>query len=102
MWATKKIEKTPKTAMQMERHLKGIANHWRIEILLLVSERGGITLDGIVQSVQGSYPTIAEHVSRLVRAGLVEKKYKGRNVAHNLTSYGKKFVSFLITFKHYA
>ena len=38
-----------KTAKQMERHLKGMSNHYRIEILLLVSKNNGITLDGIIK-----------------------------------------------------
>ncbi len=83
----------------MERHLKGIANHWRISILLLLSEEPGTTTDGIAEALGGNYNTLSIHTHKLVYAGLVDKHYKGRNVAHSLTPYGKAFVSFLTTFQ---
>jgi DNA-binding CsgD family transcriptional regulator len=36
-----------KTAKQLERYFKGVANHRRLEILLLVAENDGITLEEI-------------------------------------------------------
>jgi len=47
-----------KTAKQMERHLKGVANHYRIEILLLIAERNGITLEDIVETLGANEKTI--------------------------------------------
>ncbi len=93
-----KMGRKVKTARQLERHLKGVANHWRIEILFLIAERGGITLDDIARTTGGNLKTIAEHVRRLVQAGLVDKKYEGRSVAHRLSPYGKTFLGFLRTF----
>ena len=43
-----------KTAKQMERHLKGMANHYRIEILLLIAEQGNITLQFIVDALEAN------------------------------------------------
>ena len=40
-----------KTAKQIERHIKGVANHRRIEILFLVADRQNITLDQIAEKV---------------------------------------------------
>ena len=54
-----------KTAKQMERHLKGVANHYRIEILLLIAERDGITLEDIVETLGANEKTIGEHTRRL-------------------------------------
>lgn len=88
-------KKTPK---QLERHVKGVANHRRIAILLLVAKEQGITLDGISQSLDCNFKTISEHTLRLARAGLIEKKYIKNNVAHSLTAYGKIFVRFLKSF----
>lgn len=92
--------KIPKTAKQMERHLKGVANHWRIGILLLISRERGISVDGIAQGLQGNFKTIAEHIRRLVLAGLVDKTYKGHNVTHTLSPYGERFVKFLTEFQN--
>ncbi len=88
-----------KTAKQMERHFKGLANHWRIGILLLVKKSPEITLDGIVGELKGNFKTISEHTRKLVQAGLLNKKYQGRNVTHSLSPYGEKVVTFIKSFK---
>ena len=89
-----------KTPKQMERHLKGVANHHRIAILLLIATNEGITLDGIVDILKANQKTIGEHARRLVAAGLVNKKYRGHCVEHTLSPYGKAFVKFLKTFQN--
>ena len=88
-----------KTAKQMERHLKGMANHHRIEILLLVAKNSGITLDSIIETLDANPKTIGEHTRRLHIAGLINKKYKGKFVEHSLSPYGKMFVNFLKSFQ---
>ncbi len=88
-----------KTAKQMERHLKGMANHYRIEILLLVANRSGITLEDIIRALRANPKTIGEHTRRLFQAGLINKKYRGKFVEHTLSPYGRKFVSFLRSFQ---
>ncbi|KKW27559.1 MAG: hypothetical protein UY71_C0042G0002 [Parcubacteria group bacterium GW2011_GWB1_52_7] len=89
-----------KTARQMERHLKGIANHYRIEILLLISRSGGITLEGIVEALGANEKTLGEHTRRLHQAGLINKRYRGKFVEHTLSPYGKIFVRFLTSFRN--
>ncbi len=88
-----------KTAKQMERHLKGMANHYRIEILLLIAEREGITLEDIIETLEANATTIGEHTRRLYLAGLINKRYRGRFVEHTLSPYGKTFVHFLRLFQ---
>ena len=83
----------------MERHLKGMANHYRIEILLLIAERDGITLEDIVETLGANEKTIGEHTRRLYHAGLLNKKYRGKFVEHTLSPYGKTFVRFLQSFQ---
>lgn len=80
--------------------MKGMANHHRIEILLLIAERGGITLEDIVESLDANGKTIGEHARRLNQAGLVNKKYRGKFVEHTLSPYGKIFVRFLKAFQN--
>ncbi len=84
-----------KSAKQMERHLKGISNHRRIEILLLVARRNGITLESIADTLELNDRTTGEHVRRLFNAGLINKQHRGRYVEHSLSPYGKIFVQFL-------
>lgn len=88
-----------KTARQMERHFKGLANHWRISILILVKKNPGITLDAIVSDLKGNFKTISEHTRKLVQAGLLNKTYQGRNVTHTLSPYGEKVIEFIKLFK---
>ena len=88
-----------KTAKQMERHLKGMANHYRIEILLHLAAHESSTLEEIVAALGANVKTIGEHTRRLHIAGLVNKKYRGKFVEHTLSPYGKTFVRFLESFR---
>ena len=92
--------KNKKTAKQLERYFKGVANHRRIEILRLVAETEGITVDGICRRLNCNFKTISEHTLRLVQAGLVNKRYRGRRVEHFLSPYGRKFLKFIDSFKN--
>ncbi len=83
----------------MERHLKGVSNHRRIQILFLIAERGGITLEDIAATIGANGRTIGEHTRRLYQAGLVDKRYRGKFVEHTLSPYGKLFVRFLKSFR---
>ena len=88
-----------KTAKQMERHLKGMSNNYRIDILLLIAERAGATLEDIVEMLKANEKTLGEHTRRLCQAGLINKKYRGKFVEHTLSPYGKIFVRFLKSFQ---
>ena len=83
-----------KTAKQLERYFKGAANHRRLDILRMVNKNDGMTLGQIAEEFDCNIKTISEHTRRLVQAGLLNKKYQGREVAHFLSPYGKKFVEF--------
>ncbi len=87
-----------KTGKQMERHLKGMANHYRIEILLMIADTDGITLEEIIKNLGANEKTIGEHVRKLSVAGLVNKKHRGKFVEHTLSPYGKIFTKFLDAF----
>ena len=83
----------------MERHLKGIANHRRKKILLLIAARNNLTLDDIVKAVDANEKTVGEHTRRLAQAGLVNKSYRGKFVEHTLSPYGRLFIKFLKSFQ---
>jgi len=89
-----------KTAKQLERHFKGVSNHTRIEILLVIAKNSGITVEGITRELNKNFKTVSEHTRRLVQAGLVEKSYSGRSVTHVLSPYGKRFAMFIKSFQH--
>ena len=87
-----------KTAKQLERYFKGTANHWRIDILTIVNKNEGITLEEISDELDANFKTISQHTRALVHAGLLNKKYLGRQVAHSLSPYGKRFIDFIKSF----
>ena len=92
--------KKAKIARKLERHFKGVSNHWRIQILLLIARRPGLSLEDILVELEGNQKTFSEHTRRLVAAGLVEKSYAGRMVQHNLTPYGRVFADFIKSFEN--
>lgn len=87
-----------KTAKQLERYFKGVSNHRRLEILRFIDKNSGVTLGRIAEDLGCNIKTISEHTRRLVQAGLLNKEYKGQEVAHSLSPYGKRFINFIKTF----
>lgn len=87
-----------KKPKQLERYFKGAANHRRISILALVGRREGITLDEIAEALDANFKTISQHTRSLVHAGLLNKSYRGREVTHELSPYGRRFLAFIKTF----
>ncbi len=87
-----------KTPKQLERYFKGAANHWRIAIMAVVEKDDGITVEGIASKLEANFKTISQHTKSLVQAGLLNKKYRGRQVTHFLSPYGKAFRRFMKTF----
>jgi predicted transcriptional regulator len=92
------MKNTTKTAKQLERHFKGVANHWRIEILLLVKQNEGIGVDEIATMLHANMKTISEHTKKLTQAGLINKQYQGRGISHSVSPYGKAFIRFIKSF----
>ena len=89
-----------KNTKQLERHFKGIANHHRLDILLLVANQPKISLDSIVRELNGNIKTLAEHTRRLHIAGLINKKYMGHSVEHTLSPYGQLSYKFIKSFSN--
>ncbi|MBI2004730.1 helix-turn-helix transcriptional regulator [Patescibacteria group bacterium] len=90
--------KSARTPKQLERHFKGVANHRRIEILLLVAKREGITTEAISTTLDCNFKTISSHTQRLIQAGLLEKKYLAQSVLHTLSPHGKMVHTFIQSF----
>jgi len=87
-----------KDSRKLERVFKGAANHWRIDILFLIKRSPEISLFAIADRLRANRKTIAEHTRKLVIAGLVNKRYKGKLRMHTLSPYGEKVVDILNNF----
>ncbi len=89
---------TTKGPKKLERHFKGVANHTRVSMLLLLGKRSNLTLDQIADGLKLNIKTASEHSRRLALAGLIEKVYEGRAVHHKLSRYGRIFLRFIDEF----
>ena len=80
---------------RLERTVKGFANHRRIEILELLSDRPELCVGEICEQLQIEMKTASEHLRRLVISGLVVKRYDSRRVRHALTDQARNILKFL-------
>ena len=84
-----------KIVRRFERIFKGAGNHYRIRILMLLGENTDYSLWAISQKLDADFRTISGHTDKLKRAGLIEKRYIGQTVYHELTPYGGKILEFI-------
>ena len=80
---------------QLERIIKGVANHRRIEIMMLLEKRPELSLTEIADALHINFKTASEHVRRLAIAGLVMRRYEGATVRHAATNTGIIILKFL-------
>lgn len=84
-----------KKKRELEIICKGVANHRRIEILSLLDVQPGLSLGEISEKSGANLKTVAVHIAKMHRAGLVFKTSQGWNVRHTLSPRGKTFLIFL-------
>lgn len=86
-----------KKPRQLERIVKGFANHRRIEILVLLEKIPELSLIEVSDELRINFKTASEHIRRLALAGLVMKRNAGSSVRHALTKDGNLILKFLRT-----
>ncbi|MEX2014167.1 MAG: helix-turn-helix domain-containing protein [Parcubacteria group bacterium] len=84
-----------KKPRQLERTVKGFANHRRIEIMDLLAKTPELSLGEISDTLHINIKTGSEHIRRLAIAGLVMKRSDGSSVRHALTKVGNNVLKFL-------
>lgn len=82
---------------QLEKIIKGVANHRRIEILNLLDKSPELSLTDIAGRLKIDFRTAGEHVRRLYLAGMIVKRNRGAEVAHKVNALGKYVLKFLRT-----
>jgi len=88
-------KKEIKTYRQIERIVKGFANHRRIEILELLKKEPELSVIEISEKLKINFKTASEHIRRLAIAGLVMKRSDWKSVRHKLTKQGELVLTFL-------
>jgi DNA-binding transcriptional ArsR family regulator len=86
-----------KSYRQMERMVKGFANHRRLEILDLLKKKPELSVEEIAEQLSIGYENTSDHVRKLAIAGLVLKKNEGKSVRHKLTSRAVLILTFCKT-----
>lgn len=84
-----------KSYRQLERIVKGFANHRRIQILELLEKEPELSVAEIAEKLGINLKTASEHIRRMAIAGLVLKRSEGLNVRHKLTERGETILKFL-------
>ena len=79
---------------ELERIVKGFANHRRLEILDLLKKKPELTLEDIVETLGIGYQNASDHVRKMAIAGLVAKRSDGWNVRHKLTPRAEFILAF--------
>lgn len=82
---------------KLERILKGVASHRRIEMLGLLKQEPELSVEDIAEKLRIGYPNAAEHIRKLAIAGLVAKRHEGASVRHKLTTRGESVLTFCRT-----
>ena len=86
-----------KKVKQLERIVKGFANHRRIEIMELLDKSPELSVVEISDMLKINYKTGADHIRRLAIAGIIMKRNDNNFVRHALTDEGKSILKFLRT-----
>ena len=85
----------PKSYRELERMVRGFANHRRIQIMEILKKKPEMSVDEIATFLDISYKTVADHVRRLAIAGLVLKRNQDVSVRHRLTDRAEFILKFL-------
>ncbi len=73
------------THKQLERVIKGFANHRRLAILELLQHRPGLSVDEVAEQLSIGYMNASDHLRKMAIAGLVSKRNEGTFIHHALT-----------------
>ncbi|HBV01477.1 MAG TPA: hypothetical protein DEF00_03770 [Candidatus Taylorbacteria bacterium] len=92
-----KKDTNTKSYRELERMVRGFANHRRIQILEILKKNPEMSVDEIATSLDINYKTVADHVRRLAIAGLVLKRSQDVSVRHRLTGRAESILKFLRT-----
>ena len=86
-----------KSYRELERMVRGFANHRRIQILEILKKNPEMSVDEIATFLDINYKTVADHVRRLAIVGLVIKRSQDVSVRHRLTGRAESILKFLRT-----
>ena len=84
-----------KTNRELEKIIKGFANHRRLQVLELLSKKPDLSVQEISDELKSEFKNISAHINKMHTAGLVFKRNEGNIVHHKLTNRGKSILKFV-------
>jgi DNA-binding transcriptional ArsR family regulator len=84
-----------KTNRELERIIKGFANHRRLQVLELLYKEPELSVQEISEKLKSAFKNISAHINKMAIAGLVMKRNEGNIVRHKLTNRGKSILQFV-------
>ena len=84
-----------KSPKELERIVKGFANHRRIQLLYLLGKKPELSVIEMSEILKSDLKNISAHVNKMAIAGLVMKRHEGNLVRHKLTKRGKAILQFV-------
>jgi DNA-binding transcriptional ArsR family regulator len=78
----------------LERVVKGFANHNRLKILELLKQESELSVLDVAEKLKIGYENASDHIRKLAIAGLVIKRNDGVNVRHKLTPRANSVLVF--------
>jgi DNA-binding transcriptional ArsR family regulator len=82
---------------RLERIIKGVASHRRLQILDLLHRRPELSVLDISERLKMGYENASDHVRKMAVAGLLLKRNEGPAVRHKLTPRAESILVFCKT-----
>jgi DNA-binding transcriptional ArsR family regulator len=79
---------------RLELLTRGVAHRHRIRALFALDKGTPLTLEELSIVLETDYRNAGQHVRKMHRAGLIDKRYRGHSVLHSITEEGRRFISF--------
>ena len=84
-----------KTNRELERIIKGFANHRRLQILELLGKEPELSVMEVAQRIKSDIKNVSAHITKMAIAGLVIKRNDINLVRHKLTKRGRSILQFV-------
>lgn len=81
-----------KTFRQLERTIKGGANHRRLQIMVMLQKEPELSVVEVSKKIGANQKTISNHMRYLASSGLILKRSDFNCVRHKLTKNGESIL----------
>ena len=80
---------------KLERIIKGIANHRRLQVLELLYKEPELSVQEISEKLKSEFKNISAHISKMAISGLLMKRSDSKSIRHRLTKRGIIILKFV-------